>query len=418
MANKENKKKNILVLFSCLKASHITGSVISCYLTIILLNFGFHEENISWIVASIGLTYPFLSMLGGSISDRVGRFKVFVCSKVISCFFICTAFFFTHSRILVVCLYLSEAIENGLDPLINATATDQSKDDTRRKIFTYLSLGNNIGMMIISLVSGFLMDLNMQIYLLVLLVSDLSSICFMSKICLEHEHVVRRIFNDKDPLHFLRKDVQNTHDLSAKNSKRKISVKAFLRDVLGNTYLFALSVVLSIFSILHSQLKYGFPIKLNNMYGVEVQDKFGILLALYYFITVCFNLFYCKKESKRGCVQNLVIGGGLYTIGMVVMAIADNAFLIGVALVIWAIAQMMIVVNNSAYVAENCQAHNVGVLTVFYSNFSSSGVVFGPIITRFIMHYLGLEENWWIMAAMGLLGTGALFFMDKSKQNR
>ena len=177
-------------------------------------------------------------------------------------------------------------------------------------------------------------------------------------------------------------------------------------------------MVLGIFSILFSQLKYAFPIKLTSIYGADIQDKFGVLLALYYLFAICFNLYYCKKESKRSCVQNLVIGGILYTVSMLIMAVADNAVLIGISLAIWAVAQMIIVINNGAFVAENCQAHNVGVLTVFYSNFSLSGVVTGPIVSRFIMQYFGLEANWWGMVGLGMFGTGALLFMDKFKKNK
>ena len=72
--NKNNDDSKVLYHILGLKASHITGIIISSYITIIFLNLGIKEQTISLLVASIGVTYPIISMICGISSDRIGRF--------------------------------------------------------------------------------------------------------------------------------------------------------------------------------------------------------------------------------------------------------------------------------------------------------------------------------------------------------
>ena len=192
--NKNNDDSKVLYHILGLKASHITGIIISSYITIIFLNLGIKEQTISLLVASIGVTYPIISMICGISSDRIGRFKVYLIGKIVSIVFIFLAFFFVKEKILALCLYVVEAVENGIEPLIYAVATDNSNEKTRMKIFTWLSLGGSIGMMLISLITAYLMDFNMQVYIVILLLLELISLYFMYK----SERNVRVVAKNKE----------------------------------------------------------------------------------------------------------------------------------------------------------------------------------------------------------------------------
>lgn len=389
-----NQSRNILFNISGLKASHITGIIIASYITVILLGLGYREQTISWIVASIGLTYPVISMIGGIISDRIGRFKVYVIGKIFCCIFIFLALFFTQSKILAVCLYMTEAIENGIEPLINATATDNSNEKTRLKIFTWLSLGGSIGMVVISLVSAYLFDFNMQIYLIVLILMDCISVYFMRKLT-------------SNSLNIMTKD----KPVSKKSDKEGENKDSFAKMIMQNKYLLVFSVCLIIFSILYSQLNYSFVIKLKNIYGKQIGNKFGLLLAIYYFVTIIFTLFYNKNTTKKSCVDNLIRAGVLYTICMSLITISNNIVILGISLALWAVAQIMVAINNSVFVSENCKSNNVGIMTVFFSIISSSGVVIGPIASGFIIKQLGLTVNWGVMTVLGCLGIVIMYLL-------
>lgn len=396
----EMKKRQDKILFQILglKASHITGIIISSYITIIFMGIGIKEQTISWIVASIGLTYPIISMISGIISDYIGRYKVYVFGKVISCIFIIIAFFFTHSKILAVCLYITEAVENGIEPLIYAVATDNSTKNTRMKIFTWLSLGGSIGMMIIAIASAYLVEVNMKIYMLVLMVLEIISIYFMYKL-------TRNKTTEEDA------DEEITEPMNDETRKEKL-----IDIIKENKYLIVFSIICITFSILYSQLNYSLALKLKDMYGKKIEGKFGILLSIYYLVTIIFTIYFNKRNTKGSCIENLIVAGIIYTASMLLITVSVNIIMLGISSGIWAVAQMLVGINNNVFVSENCSKNNVGTMTVIFSIVSASGVVIGPILSGFVIHNFGIKANWIVMSVLGALGIiGLISIKNKYK---
>lgn len=396
----EMKKRQDKILFQILglKASHITGIIISSYITIIFIGIGIKEQTISWIVASIGLTYPIISMISGIISDYIGRYRVYVFGKVISCIFIIIALFFTHSKILAVCLYITEAVENGIEPLIYAVATDNSTKNTRMKVFTWLSLGGSIGMMVIAIASAYLMDVNMKIYMLVLMILEIISIYFMHELT---RNKTTEVNNDEEI----------TESMNDETEKEKL-----IDIIKENKYLIVFSIICITFSILYSQLNYSFALKLKDMYGKKIEGKFGILLSVYYLVTIIFTICYNKRNTKSSCIDNLIVAGIIYTASMLLITVSANIVMLGISSGIWAVAQMLAGINNNVFVSENCSENNVGTITVIFSIISASGVVIGPIISGFVIHNLGITTNWIVMSVLGALGTiGLISIKNKYK---
>lgn len=393
--NKNNDDSKVLYHILGLKASHITGIIISSYITIIFLNLGIKEQTISLLVASIGVTYPIISMICGISSDRIGRFKVYLIGKIVSIVFIFLAFFFVKEKILALCLYVVEAVENGIEPLIYAVATDNSNEKTRMKIFTWLSLGGSIGMMLISLITAYLMDFNMQVYIVILLLLELISLYFMYK----SERNVRVVAKNKEG------------SLHVEHNKMRIS--NFIRE---NIYIIVFATISITFSILYSQLNYSLVLTMKRTYGNKVEGLFGILLFIYYFVTILFTIYYNKKKKKRKCIDNLICAGTIYTICMILIVLSCNIVMLAISLVIWAIAQMLVGINNNVFVSENCDKNNVGILTVIFSIISCSGVVIGPIISGLIIHIFGIITNWIFMIFLGALGTIGMVALKKKME--
>ena len=394
---KEMRNKNEVVKVFTLKASHITGLIISSYLTTILLSIDISEQTISYIIAMIGFSYPLFAMLNGIMSDFYGRARVFRLGKIISCILLVLAIFFAGEKASAVIFVTIICIENGIEPLISAIATDISDDRNRNKVFSMLHLGGSCGMAVISLVSAYLLDFSLQMYLIILLGINITSIYIMKSLPLQGT--------------ILKQDMKRKRE---KNIEKDTTINYSLKkSILGNRILWTFSLALVCFSFLSSQLNYSFVLKLKNDFGNEVVNKLGWLLFVYNFVMSVSNQIICRLTSRNSCKKNIIIAGFIYILSMLIIANSSQIIPLAIAITAWAIAQMIIYINNSVFIAENCQKSNVGIITAFFPIISSSGVVYGPILSGILIPITGIQRLWWVMAGIGAIGTGLMYLLYK-----
>ena len=400
ITEKEMRNKNEVIKVFTLKASHITGLIISSYLTTILLSVDILEKTISYIIAMIGFSYPVFAMLNGIMSDFYGRARVFRLGKVISCILLLLAILFVGEKASAVIFVAIICIENGIEPLISAIATDISDDRNRNKVFSILHLGGSCGMAVISLVSAYLLDFSLQMYLIILLGINITSVFIMNSLPLQSA--------------ILKQDVKGKREKKERNIEKDTTINYSLKkSILGNKILWTFSLVLVCFSFLSSQLNYSFVLKLKNDFGNEVVNKLGWLLFVYNFVMSISNQIISRLTSKNSCKKNIIIAGFIYIVSMLIIANSNQIIPLIIAITAWAIAQMIIYINNSVFIAENCQESNVGIITAFFPIISSSGVVYGPILSGILIPIIGIQRLWWVMAGIGTIGTGLMYLLYK-----
>lgn len=388
---KSNKPIGIFLLKSC----HITGLIISSYMVTILLSIGFSAQTASIIVAILGIMYPLTSLIAGITSDFYGRSRIFQFSKLISIIGMIFAIVFHTSKILTIFLVLSVCIENGIESLISAVATDISDSRTRKSIFGIIQLGSSIGMAFISIVSSVVFNLNLVAFLAILIVFDAVSII-----------VMQLIFSDS---------AANPKKQETKSEVHEYSIRSI---VFSNRTLLLFSAIQIFFSILLSQLNFGLTLKIKSIFPEKSSSFLGISLFIYYFVMILFNFLVNKLTKKNTYIANLVIAGFIYTAAMLFMTYAGNIGIIGWSMALWAIAQLLLNINYGAFVAENCNKNNIGAVTAFFSIISGSGVVIGPLLSGWIYQVYGILRLWQIMVIISLIGTLLMLFLYILKKNK
>ena len=97
--------------------------------------------------------------------------------------------------------------------------------------------------------------------------------------------------------------------------------------------------------------------------------------------------------GSTSTVSNLIIG-----------------FLLGV--VLWAIAQYMINVNNTILISKSCEKNNIALVSAVFPIISGSGTVLGPLLGGIIVNTGSVHIIWLFNMILVMIGTVLLYILE------
>lgn len=397
---------NIIKIF-LIKVFHTTSLILATYIIIMLKNANYTKGETGIISAIIGISYVPMSIIAGVLSDKFGRKDTFNFFKFITIVLIAISIFLYKGFIMMLLLIIVVCINNGLDPVIVSTAIDFSKEEERKKTFSILQLGTSIGMAGISLVASYLFNLNYALFLAILLITGVASMLVLKD--LYKDYVPKKM---KSGVKESKKEQGKSKGLDKKKNYRTMLLK--------NKTLIFFSIILISFSIASSQLTYGLTYKIEAIAisKAETEKWVGLLSFIYYSAFFVFNLVVSKITKKYSCIVNIIIAGVIYTIGMTLIAFNKNMIIVCLAMCFWAVAQLLININNGLYIADNSNENNRGTFNAVFTIISGSGTVIGPLVSGYILGAFGLFELWSCMVLLCLGGTVAICGIYYSERKR
>lgn len=384
-----NSKSGMMLTLFFMKAFHIIGIFIASYLAIIMRGFGYSGMQISLFTSAIGLLYPITSVIIAFIADKFGRIKTFRVFKLISLLLIVVMYIFSASKMIAYALVLTAAIENGLETLIYALATERCcSEEERSKDFQNVQLGSSIGMVAFTGVA--IRFKNPSINTLFLMLIGLAVLSFTISFTLENLPIQK-----------------------SSNAQETKGAKGSLLSLLRKKTLIVCSLILVLFSIASSQLNYGFPLTVSDLFGQDTKLLLNILLCAFYSVMFTANLMLRSILKKYSCILNMIVAGIIYSVGMTSFFLIENivGFMLGV--VLWAIAQYMINVNNTLLISKSCEKNNIALVSAVFPMVSGSGTVLGPLLGGIIVNADSVHIIWLFNMILVMIGTVLLYILDR-----
>ena len=383
-----NSKNSIIMTLFLLKAFHIIGIFIASYLAIIMHGFGYSGMQISIFTSAIGLLYPITSVIIAFIADKFGRIKTFRVFKLISLLLLVVMFIFSTSKMIAYALVLTAAIENGLDTLIYALATERChSEEERSRDFQNVQLGSSIGMVAFTGIA--ICFKNPSINILFLMLIGLAVLSIATSFTLENLPIQK-----------------------SSNSQETKGAKGSLFSLFHKKPLIVCSLILVLFSIASSQLNYGFPLTVSDLFGQDTKLLLNILLCAFYVVMFTANLVLRSILKKYSCISNMIVAGIIYSVGMTSFFLIENiiGFLLGV--VLWAIAQYMINVNNTILISKSCEKNNIALVSAVFPIISGSGTVLGPLLGGIIVNTGSVHIIWLFNMILVMIVTVLLYILE------
>lgn len=389
-------RKEIYIIFVS-RIINALGCFVGPLMTLILTNkIGLSSEKAGFCIGLSGLIYIFPSILGGKLSDTLGRKNVLLFFDALGAVFYIICGFINPSMTMIYLMIAAGACLSAAGPAHDSLIADLTTPKDRDKAFALNYMGFNIGFAIGPVIGGFLY----QNHLPIVFIGD----AFTTLISL----LLILIFI-KDTLHIANEEITDKKRVLEKHEKGSIISVLMKRKIL---IYFALIIFGYNFS--YSEWSFMMPMHASQNFGSTLGAKYYGFMASFNGLTVIFlTPLITKITEKMKNIKKAFIGGLFYAVGFGMLGILNSLAFFFVSVFIFTIGEIVLSTSVSPFIANHTPASHRGRMSAVLPVIFGSGHMLGPMIMGNLLMTMSIEEGWAIVGFISLISSFFMFFLQK-----
>ena len=375
------------------------GGFVHAFLTFFLsIYLGMSDQEIGLYVLTAGAAGFAGSLSGGWLGDRYSRKIVYLTAQAMAAvlFVPCAWFAYTGDYGLIPGFMIASSFFGSVvRPVNTAMVADIVDREDRRRAFSLLYLGINIGVAVGPIVGALLLN----DFLVWFFLGDAIT-TFVAVILVAFFVQERRITDEE-------MDALDENDSESKEHGNVM--EAFLkRPVLIVFVLFTL-----INSMMYAQVGFAFPRQMENLFGQINGPTSYAQLTMFNALVVIFctsATHYLTQNVKP--IHNIMTASLFYSVGLGMMAFVGNMPMLYLSTFIWTIGEIQAATNHNVYLMHHTPINYRSRFMAIISTITSLGHVFSPALGGVVLENFGQTTLWlgvfWagIIAALGFYAIG------------
>ncbi len=398
-----NLNRNIYILFLATIINKI-GDFVQFFFAIFLRSkLNYTDSQIANYIIIAGAVLSVSTAIGGFIGDRFNRKTTFVVNSLLgaSTITLCGLLTYNHIEYIPYFLILAAFFFSINSPIINAIVADNAKNDTeRKKAYSLIYLGVNIGITIAPMIAGRLLTDYLDIFFYLDAITTVMSVI-----------LIYIFIGDSRP---------SAKEIKEAKNKEKAAKGNALAVLLKNKLLTAFILFILTDVVLFAQAGYGLPLKLTEIYGKKISPIIhGNLMAFNAVVVVLATIFLTQYMKNRSALSNVVMGMALTTIGFGMYGFFnDSIILYYISVFIWTIGEILVVTNSNVFIINNTPINFRARFSAIYNIIWGIAYVISPKLMSILLANYNPKTSWIILASIGASGTIAmLLLLLKHKNN-
>jgi MFS family permease len=395
-------KKEIYILFIG-KLVTAMGSFVWPMLTFFLTTkLGYSDQLATLILATATILSLPASIVGGRLTDKIGRKKIIVIFDIVTVICYIVAAYTPYSFYTVLIIFIAGLFQTAEGPAYDALVADFSTSKTRDKSYSLSYLGYNLGFILGASFSGILFKDHFSLALLIngfaILTSTILIFFFIFeknsfKAQEESEHLIINSIYEK-PV---------DDNLSA------------FKALKGRGVLYLTVLASGLGSIVYGIVGLVLPLQLKSLMGENGAVIYGYLASFNGLTVIIFTPILALLLRKIHDIPKLTVTLVLYIISMLLFGFIPGTAILFIGEFIYTLGEVSSAISRSPYFSRRIPSSHrgrvYGMMGVFMTAFSSLSQFAAGII-------LGATNNnykivWSIFMAIGLLSVVLYFFIYK-----
>lgn len=360
------------------------------------------------VIADFLLLNGVLSMatpfIGGYIADKKGRKTIYVLAQAAGAaiFVVCGIVQGSHPELIPALLILASVINHMVGPINSAMVADIAKDpEERRRSYSLLYLGINVGVAIGPIIGGMLLENHTALFFIIDAVTTFISVILVAL--------------------FVEETILTKEEMKAVKGNEKMEEGFALFVLFKKPVLLAFTVFAIFNSAVYAQSGFGFSLHLQHVFGSEFGAKyFGLLMSFNAILVLVFTIFITEILRKNKHINNIALASFLNMIGFGMIAfIGDKLPLFYVSVFVWTMAEIISVTNTSVFIMSHTPVNYRGRFNAIIDFLAGTGYVLSPKIMSYFMGNYSYETAWKFIAVIAFIGGSGLLitgFFDKGKE--
>ncbi len=367
------------------------GDFVHLFMTLYLTRImGFEVRTVGFFIMITAASGILGSIVGGKLSDHVGRKTVMVGSQFTSAAIVGVCGFLPSTMVIPVLLIGSNFFKGAVRPASRSMLTDLSKASERQKAFSLLYLGTNFGVAIGPMIAGFLFRNHLP---WIFWGDALTTILAFS--------LVLKYVPESRPSE---KEILETNNNDLEKADNTTAVKAFLK----RPVLVFFSVFTVMANFIYAQMTFSLPLHLNDLFNEQGAKVFGYLMSFNAVIVLVFTALILNLTKRLKAVYNMAFAALLFAAGFGALSIISSFQGFLITTFIWTIGEILMVTNGSVYMANHTPINLRGRFNAITGLVFGLGYIAGPYISGIILASGTISDLWIFILFFSLL-TGLLF---------
>jgi len=370
--------RSIYILFFARIVNRM-GDFVHFFLTLFLTRImGMDESTTGIFVMAVSLSRIVGSMIAGKIGDHRGRKTAMLLFLFLFAVTLVFCGIFVYSMATPILLILAGLFNGAERPLNNTIVTDITTREERKRAFSLLYLGINIGVAVGPMLAGLLFNNFIRWIFFGDALTSLLAIVLIYKYVPESKP-------DEATL--------KTSMETAEHEERAETGSTF-RVFLKRPVLAASTLFMVLSSFVYAQHAFSLPIQLDHLFGEDSARLYGFIMSFNAGIVLAATslLLYISRHIMP--LRNISFANLLYALGFGMMAFIQEFPMFLVSAVFWTIGEILVVTNYNVFVANHTPISHRGRFNGLLQIIIGMGFAFSPLLSGIFVDTIGLSVLW------------------------
>ncbi|WP_426333949.1 MFS transporter [Paenibacillus silvae] len=356
-------------------------------------------------------------LLGGYLSDLMGKKTIIISGQVLSALIIISCSFYsgtiTIGYLLIAVMFFISITRPAYNALIIQLCPEEKQ---RKSAFSLMYLGANLGIALGPLIAGFFIkDYVHIVFLSIGTVFLISTFMIWKKV-----HV-----GAGDPAPQTAAENQVHHTQQPQQQQELKSLPSPLFPMLLKNPLVVFFIVVSFLNyFIYMQYSFSLPLQMNQTFGEHGAAYYGSVMTINAISVILLTTLVLSATRSITALNSIAAGALFYGIGFGALYLLGDwphFAIVVVSTVLWTIGEILVQTNINLYIASRVPDTHQGRFNGFLLFVGCLGYTLSPYLTGLFIRSLDMESVWIIILGISLfyaLCMVLLWYMDKNAANK
>ncbi|WP_258880945.1 MFS transporter [Clostridium tagluense] len=392
--------KEIYVLFIS-KIINAMGCFVMPLLPLILTEKIGLSMSVSGAYISIaGLISMPAAILGGKLTDVIGRKKVIIIFDFLSAMLYIVCGFMNPSINMIYVLMLAAMSMFVAGPAHDALIADLTTPENRDGAYALSYMGWNIGFAIGPIIGGLLYENYLPLVFIGDAVTALISLSLIFIFIKETIHLTKQEIT-----------VENRH-LESREEGSIISV------LLKRPILIYFALCTLGYNFVYSQWSFMMPIHSAQNFLNLGAKYYGLMAGFNGLIVMLFTPLITKLSQNTKHIRKMIYGGLLYAFGFGMLGILNTLPFFFVSVFIFTLGEIILSISVTPFIANHTPMSHRGRMNAVLPIIFGLGYTLGPITMGKALGYISIESAWLVLGLVAFISTIFMCMLEKYDENQ
>lgn len=344
-----------------------------------------------------GFMYTFSSLIGGKLTDTIGRKRVLVIfdSMAAVCYVACA---FTPISMMTIYLILAAMFFYGLsDPAHGALIADLTNKDNRENAYSLTYLGFNLGFAIGPTIGGLLFS--KKLFFLFFMGDAITALIAVILVLI---YVPETIGRTKD-------------DESFSELEKNVDGSIF-SIILQRPVLIAFSFIMLGFNFVYQQWSFLMPLHASAEYGEGGAALYGFLASFNGLVVIFFTPYLTSKLEGNRNTWRIFIGGLFYLFGFGILGFIATRSAFFATVFLMTLGEIIVVISFTPFIINHTPASHRGRMNSVLPMIIGLGHTVSPYIMGTVLEYISIPKAWNLISIIMIVSLVGMYMLDRNEK--